>query len=182
MVGNHAMIELVLPSSRYRASYLEALTEYRAEGRVPPPAAIIESDGFDAFVAAMRRLEDPGNVPPEYVQQTTYWLVEGDTYLGRISIRHALNDSLLFEGGNIGYDIRPSARGKGLGTLQLALALPKAREIGLTRVLLTCDWDNVRSARVIEANGGILQDEVSVPGKDRVNRRYWIDIQVNQGE
>jgi predicted acetyltransferase len=116
------------------------------------------------------------------VQQTTWWLVEGDTYLGRISIRHALNDSLLFEGGNIGYDIRPSARGKGLGTLQLALALPKAREIGLTRALLTCDWDNVRSARVIEANGGVFQDEVPVPGKTRINRRYWIDLRATQRE
>ena len=170
------MIELVLPSSRYRTSYLDALAEYRAEGRVPPQAAMIETDGFDAFVARVRRLEDPANVPPEFVQQTTYWLVEGDTYLGRISIRHELNDSLLFEGGNIGYDIRPSARGKGLGTRQLALALPRAREIGLTRALLTCDWDNVRSARVIEANGGVFQDEVPVTGKDRINRRYWIEL------
>jgi len=170
------VIELVFPSSRYRESYLEALAEYRAEGRVPPRSDMIEADGFDAFVKAMRRLEDPANVPPEFVQQTTYWLVDGDTYLGRISIRHALNDSLLFEGGNIGYDIRPSARGRGLGRLQLALALPKAREVGLTRALLTCDHDNVRSARVIEANGGVLQDEVKVPGKDRVNRRYWIDL------
>jgi predicted acetyltransferase len=177
-MGNrrNAVIELVLPSSRYRASYLEALTEYRAEGRDPPRSTMIESDGFDAFVASVRRLENPANVPPEFVQQTTWWLVERDTYLGRISIRHALNDSLLFEGGNIGYDLRPSARGRGLGTLQLALALPKAREIGLTRALLTCDWDNVRSARVIEANGGVLQDTVPVPGKDRINRRYWNEL------
>ena len=169
-------IELVFPSSRYRESYLDALVEYRAEGRVPSHVNLIETESFDAFVAVVRRLEDPANVPPEFVQQTTFWLVEGDTYLGRTSIRHTLNDSLLFEGGNIGYDIRPSARGRGLGTRQLVLALAKAREIGLTRVLLTCDDANVRSARVIEANGGVLQDTVPVPGTDRTNRRYWIEL------
>ncbi len=170
------MYELVLPSSRYRESCLEALAEYRAEGYVPTRAEIVAERGFDAFLVALREMDDRGKVKPGLVRQTTCWLVEGDTYLGRLSLRHALNESLLIEGGNTGYDLRPSARGRGLGTLQLTLGLQKAREAGLLRVLLTCADTNVRSQRVIEANGGVFQDVVPVPRHDALNRRYWIEL------
>lgn len=38
-------------------------------------------------------------------------------------------------------------------------ALVVARAIGIERVLLTCDVDNVPSRRVITANGGELEDQ-----------------------
>jgi predicted acetyltransferase len=122
-------------------------------------------------------MDDPSKVKPEYVRQSTFWLVEGDTYHGRLSLRHELNEALRQHGGNIGYDIRPSSRRRGLGTLQLALGLDKAREFGLERVLLTCDDNNVASTRIIEANGGVLQDVIDTPGEPgRRSRRYWIEL------
>jgi predicted acetyltransferase len=50
----------------------------------------------------------------------------------------------------------------------LAAALPLARELGIESALLTCDADNVGSRRVIEQNGGVLED---VRG-DKM--RFWV--------
>lgn len=83
-------------------------------------------------------------------------------------IRHRLTASLREIGGHIGYDIRPSARRHGHATAMLAAALPVARSLGIDRALLTCDADNLGSRKVIEANGGVLEDKSG----DTV--RYWV--------
>jgi predicted acetyltransferase len=101
---------------------------------------------------------------------------DSDTFLGRLSIRHHLNPSLEQLGGHIGYEIRPSARGKGYGRLILQLGLDKARALGLTRALLTCDATNILSQRVIRANGGVLQDQISLPERPNPVMRWWIDL------
>lgn len=167
---------LVHPHSQYELSYREALAEYQSEGRDPVHTDLIDTQGFAAYITALRAMEDPAQVPQEFVPSTTWWLVGGEAYHGRLSMRHELNANLLQFGGHIGYDIRPTSRGQRLGTLQLRLGLEKAREIGLRRVLLTCDHDNARSARLIEGNGGILENEIPLPGNEGLTRRYWIEI------
>lgn len=105
--------------------------------------------------------------------------MDGDKFIGEVSIRHELTDALLRYGGNIGYGIRYSEWNKGIGTTMLSMALKYAKErLGLNRVLITCDDDNIGSARVIEKNRGILQDKIpnTIDGRDIITRRYWIDI------
>jgi predicted acetyltransferase len=97
--------------------------------------------------------------PDGRVPATTMWWADGHDYLGRITIRHRLTPSLLNVGGHIGYDVRPSARRRGHATLMLAAALPVACGLGIDPVLITCDTGNVGSRKVIEANGGVLEDE-----------------------
>jgi predicted acetyltransferase len=56
------------------------------------------------------------------------------------------------------------------------MALPKAKKLGLSRVLITCDDDNIGSQKIIESNGGRLQDTIlEKPGK--LTRRYWINLE-----
>ena len=100
------------------------------------------------------------------------WITDGDPeeVIGFLAIRHRLNDFLLEEGGHIGYSVRPARRGEGHATRALALALDRAAELGIDRVLVTCDEDNEPSRRTIEGNGGVLEDVRK--GK----RRYWIDL------
>ncbi|MDR2977107.1 MAG: GNAT family N-acetyltransferase [Streptococcaceae bacterium] len=93
--------------------------------------------------------------------------------VGLVQIRHELNDFLLEIGGHIGDMIRPKERRKGYGTEQIRLALEKCRELGIPRVLVTCDRDNIASAKTIQKNGGILENEVM--DADVVKQRYWID-------
>ena len=172
------MPELVLPTTSVRESCLEAMDEFVAEGvELSQTAAWIDHNApgwqdpaaFAAFVEAVRAdaLEESPR-PEWHVPCTTLWWVDGEDYLGRIAIRHVLNDFLLDVGGHIGYDVRPTRRREGHATAMLRAALPWTLELGIAPALVTCDDDNVGSIRVIEAAGGVLED---VRG---IKRRYWV--------
>ena len=88
----------------------------------------------------------------------------------------SLTARLLREGGNIGYGIRPSARGRGFGTELLRQTLVRARELGLSRVLLTCAQRNLPSVRTILGNGGRLDSQDFLPERGEIVQRYWIDL------
>lgn len=163
-------------------SFLAAMDEFRAEGRGSAGDDTMTGrdirlwtgrwerpEGFAAYVESLRSaaLEETPR-PSHFVPSTTWWWVDGDEFLGRIALRHRLNDRLLEIGGHIGYDVRPSARRHGHATAMLAAALPAAAAIGIDPALVTCDVDNVASRKVIEANGGVFEDERS--GK----LRYWV--------
>ena len=93
---------------------------------------------------------------------------------------NSLTPALRREGGNIGYSIRPSARGKGFGSEILRLSLGRARELGLADVLLTCGKPNVVSAKVIKRNGGVLESEEFLPNRGEIVQRYVIQSAVNR--
>lgn len=86
-----------------------------------------------------------------------------------IDIRHRLNDYLLNFGGHIGYSVRKSERQKGYTTEMLALALIECMKLNIKRVLITCDKDNIASAKTIINNGGILEGS-------GITQRYWINL------
>jgi predicted acetyltransferase len=67
-------------------------------------------------------------------------------------------------------------RRNGYGTRALALALDEARKLGLERVLITCDEHNIGSRKIIEANGGALEDLVETPYRESLTCRYWIEV------
>lgn len=126
-------------------------------------------DGCRRVVHHLREQGDPATALPEgRVHSSYFWLAVGETFVGYLALRHALTPWLLDQGGHVGYSVRPSHRGRGHASRALALALPVAAELGLERVLLTCDEDNVASRRTIERNGGVLEDV------RRGKRRYWI--------
>ena len=169
------MPRLIAPDVSYHASWLEGSAEFDGAhrdgaGAEDWPLKELEDDqSFLRFVDALvndARPESPRK--PGYVPCTYLWIVDGDTFLGSLAIRHELNDFLFNQGGHIGYSVRPSARRRGHAAAALANALPIARELGIARILLTCDEDNAGSRATIEKNGGIYED--SRNGK----RRYWI--------
>ena len=176
------MPRLIAPTTDVRASFVEAMDEFRAEGRGGPDdtsnigfhmrefgAAWHEPAVFATYVERVRGEALEAALRAEgWVPSTTFWWVEGTTYLGRIAIRHRLNDVLLTVGGNIGYDVRPSARRRGHATAMLRAALPEAAALGISPVLVTCDVGNVASRRVIEACGGVLEDQRGS------KLRFWI--------
>lgn len=68
--------------------------------------------------------------------------------------------------------IVPSERRRGYAKMQLALALPIARSIGIKKVLITCNDTNTGSAKTIESAGGVLENKVLEEGI--LTRRYWV--------
>lgn len=137
---------------------MDAIAEYRAHGL---DTTSFLGVGNNDFFARVTELREGRNLPKGYVAATYLWLVEGDEFLGEISIRHALTDALLRFGGNIGYAVRYSRWNTGVGTKMLTMTLEYAKNtLGLTKALVTCNDENIGSARVIEKNGGILQDKI----------------------
>lgn len=94
--------------------------------------------------------------------------------VGRVSIRHQLNDFLARYGGHIGYGVRPQFRRRGYATTMLRRGLVVAREVGVADVLITCDVDNVASVKVIERCGGIFEGIETEGADSAAKRRYWI--------
>ena len=92
--------------------------------------------------------------------------------VGAVNIRHYLNESLLLNGGHIGNGEVPSERRKGIATKMISLDLEECR--ALKNVLMVCDKENIGSAKSIQNNGGILENEVEVEGV--VEQRFWIKL------
>jgi predicted acetyltransferase len=168
--------ELVPPSRRHRDSFLDASREFGPD----EDTLIYEREhavrDFDGFVDAVKSWSRGEKLPRGWVASTTRWLIVDDEYVGSVNIRHELTDWLLRFGGHIGYAIRPSRRREGHGTTICRLALDESRSIGLKRVLITCDADNIGSRKIIEANGGVFENEVVQPDNDSPKRRYWFDL------
>ncbi len=181
LVNRAAPAGLVSPSIRLHRSFLEAMEEFATEGRgCAGDDSMIgyeirsygsswsKLEGFSDYLRRLATESDTRQVRPGRVPSTTFWWVAGEEYLGRIAIRHRLNDWLLEVGGNIGYDVRPSARRRGHATAMLQAVLPAARALGVDPALVTCDVTNVASRKVIEHAGGVLEDE------RRGKLRFWV--------
>lgn len=116
-----------------------------------------------------------GRVPEGWVRATFLVAVEDGEILGRVSIRHELNEHLRAVGGHIGYGVVPSARGRGVAGALLRHGLDLLADEGLDRALLTCDEDNLASRRVIERAGGILDpDRPAIDSADGAKLRFWV--------
>ena len=171
------MIKLIIPNEAYLRSYTDAFNEY-AENHVSTysftdPSSCDIFEKFDNYRNAR-------NLRPDRVGEDKYWLVEDENayFIGEVAIRHELNDALRRRGGHIGYGVRCTEWNRGYGTRLLALALEKAKEMRISPVLVTCNDDNLASARVIEKNGFTLEDKVPFlqDGKCILTRRYWKTI------
>jgi predicted acetyltransferase len=132
---------------------------------------------FPGYVKQRLGWKNGIDLPRGWVPASTFWLMRNDnTLLGRSSIRRELSEFLRNIGGHIGYTIRPTHRKKGYGTAILELSLIEAEKLGLKKVLVTCDQSNKASAKIIEKNGGVLQDTYMSEKLHEPKKRYWIDL------
>jgi predicted acetyltransferase len=176
-------VALVAPSEAHKDSYRALVAEFVSRGESLIPFTLsIPNENFGAFVATLRAAADGVGVPPGFVPNSTFFLVEGGEVAGVSNLRHALTERLRREGGHIGYGIRPSARRRGLGTAILRLTLAEAARRGIERALLTCSSANAGSIAVIRANGGVLEDEQFIPERGERVQRWWIANAIPAGE
>jgi predicted acetyltransferase len=170
-------LHLIRPRIDLEAPFMEMVREFRAAG--DPwfdTEQHLKTDDFAAYVDYLHKGEQGIDLPDGYVPWTALWLANKETHqlLGVSSLRHRLTPTLEKLGGHIGYAIRPSQRGRGLGSEILALTLPEARMVGLSVVHVHCESSNVASARVVERSGGRLHERAEVHGINIV--RYLIHL------
>ena len=185
---------LAIPSTQYRESFLAGAAEFLAEGRFDSTYAVCLGYTIDSlaermpqFIKDLISLTDVERSGAQYTDRVL-WLIAEDQYIGQASIRPDLNTPyLLTYGGHIGYSIRPSRRRQGYGKTILALTLSASRKMGLKRVLVTCNSDNIGSRKIIEHNGGRFESTMSMNSRafraegckptQRIDKlRYWIDL------
>jgi predicted acetyltransferase len=176
-------VELVRPHLALRDSYRALVNEFVTAGeRLVPFVLAFDNADFPAFLERLADCARGSDIPAGFVAHSTWWLVRDRTeVVGVANIRHALNDGLRREGGNIGYGIRPSARRQGLGIAILQQSLQRTAELGMPRVLVTCAKANIGSANSILRNGGILESEEYMPARGEVVQRYWIETRSRAG-
>lgn len=169
------MLQLLEPSPQHKAAILDAVAEMQAIGEwdISPETF---AERFDDILSEIAAAKDPATAPPRVLPYEDLWLMDDTTWIGLLTLRVRLNEQFLHTGGHIGYVIRPSKRQKGYGTALLRLGLDRAREHGLGRVLLTCNETNIGSRKIIEANGGKLENAVVVAGQEGKQMRYWIHL------
>ncbi len=167
-------LRLVKASEEYRSRISDMMEEWTSYGEKIVPYAIRREDyrDFEKYCSSLEVRDDSSGQVPD----STFFCLEEERNIivGAVNIRHYLNESLLLNGGHIGDGVRPTERRKGIATKMIALALEECRKLGLEKVLMVCDKENIGSAKSIINNGGILENEVVVDGV--VEQRYWIDI------
>lgn len=110
-----------------------------------------------------------GRVPASML----YAFVDG-RIVGRLSVRHRLNEQLRHRGGHIGYSVAPAFRGKGYASEIVRLGIPFCRSLGIQDILVTCADGNVPSWKIVEKQGGVLENTVWDEVEQESIRRYWI--------
>ena len=172
-------IELVKLTHEYKDQLFDMLEEWKndiIENHTNiSPWRIWANDfhDFDDYVKSINATEELNN---DGVPDTSLFCLDIDRniFVGAVSIRHYLNDKLLKTGGHIGDGIRPGERRKGYATAMIALALEECKKLGITRVLMCCDKNNIGSAKSIIKNGGVLENEIEEDG--HIEQRYWIQL------
>ncbi len=179
-----SIIELIEPD----IAYAEDIWDFRKE--------ITESDdtdedkfagcsGLDECESAgewvkkckLRKNEETCKSVGVNVPSNTYLAVrkEDNRVIGIVDLRHHINHPILGTwGGHCGYSVRPSERRKGYAKGMLKLNLQKAKDLGISKFLVTCEETNIASEKTIISNGGIYENTIEVDGTKI--KRFWIDI------
>ncbi len=171
-------LKLVFPTEEYKEQVEEYLQEFldNGENEIAGDGGLDRIKEFDKWLEKVRNDLSTETINKDRIPATLYLTIRKSDrkIVGNLQIRHFLNKKLLNHGGHIGDSVRPSERRKGYATEQIRLALDKCRELGINNVLMSCDKNNIGSAKSIQNNGGILENEIYV-GNELV-QRYWISL------
>lgn len=173
-------LELRILNAEDKSTYDNFIAEMLENDGTITPANAEMRENENSFVDWLERaaknsrgeeLKD-GRVP-----STTFFLFRRNEpkILGAIDIRHEDNEMILKKFGHVGYGITPSERRKGYATEMLKMGLEFCKKVGLKKVLICCNKNNLGSAQTILNNGGVLESEV-IDDDEKIIQRYWIGL------
>lgn len=175
---NNDELELIFPTKEYKKDVEEYLREFldNGENEIAGDGGLDRIRDFDKWLEKIQNDLSVDTIDKDRIPATLYLTIRKSDkkIVGNVQIRHFLNEKLLNYGGHIGDSVRPSERRKGYATEQMRLALGKCKELGIDNVLMDCDKTNIGSAKAIQNNGGVLENEIYV--ENELVQRYWISL------
>ena len=175
---NNDELELIFPTKEYKKDVEEYLREFldSGENEIAGDGGLDRIRDFDKWLEKIQNDLSVDTIDKDRIPATLYLTIRKSDkkIVGNVQIRHFLNEKLLNYGGHIGDSVRPSERRKGYATEQIRLALGKCKELGIDNVLMDCDKNNIGSAKAIQNNGGVLENEIYV--ENELVQRYWISL------
>lgn len=170
---------LIKPAKTHEEAALDYLKEHITSGEehLHGSSMFETMDTYDRWLEHLKAVSRKETVPNDWVISSTFFAVrEHDgRIVGMLNIRHELNDFLRDYGGNIGYGVRPSERRKGYATRILQMALDYCRELGLRRVMVSCNKENIASRKTILKCGGVFEREFTHTDGQEV-QVFWITL------
>lgn len=178
---------LVRPSMDYAQEILDYRQEFLSDGSVICGAGPLEKlISIEDYLEKCQRYVSWEGVPKGRVPSTQFLCVkkdprgtcpEGMRLVGMINVRHCLNEDLLNYSGHIGYSVRKDERRKGYAKWMLTQTLAFCKkELGLSKVLITCAPWNEASRRTILSCGGVYEDTRYCTFRNEDSERYWIEL------
>ncbi len=169
-------MELVYPDIKYKETFLEALQEFRADNISTELNIMDIENNFRAFCSEWEKKRKGIDLKPDEVPETMYWAIVDGKFVGRIVMRHYLNEHLSKYGGHIGYAVISSERRKGYGTEMTRRVLPLVKEMGIDKALITIDHGNIGSEKIVKKFGATKEKEIYVGEKHPRVMHYWIAL------
>jgi len=171
-------VDLILRelTDKDEAAFMAGMKEWVGESPHGYSFAWKEGMTYPEMMQILRNEAKGVNMAPGRVQNSMLYGFVGGEIIGRLSVRHVLNDYLRKRGGHIGYAVAPRFRKKGYATEMVRLGIEFCRRLGLTEIMVTCLDNNVPSCKIIENFGGRLQDTVWDDEDNEMRRRYWIEL------
>lgn len=173
-MSNLVLRELTLEDEH---AFFEGLKEWRPEELFWYTYNWEPGMSFSELITILGNIKNGINLPSHYVPGTSlYGFIDSHTIVGRVGVRHRLNDTLLRRGGHIGYSVAASYRQRGYASEMVRQALTYCRELGLARILITCASHNTASCKIIEKYRGVLENEFYDEIDQEMVKRYWIGL------
>lgn len=173
------MISLEKPNIGHKIAYENMRREWEEHEDISDtsPWTLFVWNHFEEFLEIVQNLEN--NPSKGRVKANLFFVMKENKIVGAVDIRHEIKSSEYLKnfGGHIGYGILPTERGKWFASEALKLALLEAKNLITDgdQVLLVCLENNIASARVIEKNGGKLENKTE-DAEGNLRRRYWVDL------
>ena len=161
---------------QYKEAYIECINQEKL-GNIKKNLIMFHNPEEEDIIKIFKDSRDISKLPSYYVPSYDFFAVDDDKFIGVIHIRVRLTEKLMRDGGHIGYAVNPKYWNMGYGKEILRLGLDQFKHlIEEDKILITCNDDNIGSAKIIEANGGVLENKVEneCAGEKFLTRRYWI--------
>lgn len=171
-------LKLVRPTMEYSEQILSYRKEFlNNDESMDGTSGLKRYEIVEEWLEWLKKNEDKETCSSNWVPTTQFLCIRqsDDKLIGMIDVRHELNDYLRNFAGQIGYSVRKSERRKGYAKVQLRLALLECKKLGINKVLICCDKNNIASKSVIIGLGGIFENEVYDESDNTMTQRYWID-------